>query len=73
MYVKLIFDNEIDNENENNVDNLRLAMVGIDLKMYEDSEELLKQCNRYDLIVKMYQALGRWISAILKYVKNMIE
>ena len=33
-------------------DNLKLAMVAIDLKMYEDAEELLKQCKRYDLIKK---------------------
>ncbi len=32
--------------------------------MYGDSEELLSQCNKYDLIIKMYIALGRWINAI---------
>jgi len=47
-----------------NEKHLKLAMVAVDLKMYEDAEELLTQCARYDLVLKMYQALGRWTSAI---------
>ena len=43
---------------------MRLAMIAIDLKMYKEAELLLKESGRFDVVVKMYQALGQWKSAV---------
>lgn len=43
---------------------MKLAMIAIDLEMYDEAEQLLTDCGRFDVIVKMYQALGQWQKAI---------
>lgn len=42
----------------------RVAMLAIQLGMMEDAEQLYKQCKRYDLLNKFYQASDQWQKAI---------
>ncbi|XP_028562119.2 intraflagellar transport protein 140 homolog isoform X1 [Podarcis muralis] len=42
----------------------RVAMLAIQLGMLEDAEQLYKQCKRYDLLNKFYQASDQWDKAI---------
>ncbi|KAM6423733.1 intraflagellar transport protein 140 homolog isoform 2-T2 [Liasis olivaceus] len=42
----------------------RVAMLAIQLGMLEDAEQLYKQCKRYDLLNKFYQASDQWQKAI---------
>ncbi|KAK2503436.1 LOW QUALITY PROTEIN: hypothetical protein MC885_013257 [Smutsia gigantea] len=42
----------------------RVAMLAIQLGMLEDAERLYKQCQRYDLLNKLYQASGQWHKAV---------
>ncbi|KAK2952539.1 putative Intraflagellar transport protein 140 [Blattamonas nauphoetae] len=42
----------------------QLAIVAIQLEMYDEAEELLKQCNRYDLLNDFYRSAGKWKSAV---------
>ncbi|XP_042294729.1 intraflagellar transport protein 140 homolog [Sceloporus undulatus] len=42
----------------------RVAMLAIQLGMLEDAEQLYKQCKRYDLLNKFYQASDQWEKAI---------
>eukprot|EP00736_Rhodelphis_marinus_P013329 Rmarinus@m.1241 len=42
----------------------RVAAVAIHLGLYDDAEHLYMQCGRYDLLNKLYQALGKWSRAI---------
>ncbi|XP_030068388.1 intraflagellar transport protein 140 homolog [Microcaecilia unicolor] len=42
----------------------RVAMLAIQLGMIEDAEQLYKNCKRYDLLNKFYQASAQWQKAI---------
>ncbi|XP_062999141.1 intraflagellar transport protein 140 homolog [Elgaria multicarinata webbii] len=42
----------------------RVAMLAIQLGMLEDAEQLYKQCRRYDLLNKFYQASDQWQKAV---------
>nr|XP_060642370.1 intraflagellar transport protein 140 homolog isoform X3 [Anolis sagrei ordinatus] len=42
----------------------RVAMLAIQLGMLEDAERLYKQCKRYDLLNKFYQASNQWQKAM---------
>nr|XP_048723967.1 intraflagellar transport protein 140 homolog isoform X1 [Caretta caretta]XP_048723968.1 intraflagellar transport protein 140 homolog isoform X1 [Caretta caretta]XP_048723969.1 intraflagellar transport protein 140 homolog isoform X1 [Caretta caretta] len=42
----------------------RLAMLAIQLGMLEDAERLYKNCKRYDLLNKFYQASDQWQKAM---------
>ncbi|XP_054848420.1 intraflagellar transport protein 140 homolog [Eublepharis macularius] len=42
----------------------QVAMLAIQLGMLEDAEQLYKQCKRYDLLNKFYQASDQWQKAI---------
>ncbi|XP_048407747.2 intraflagellar transport protein 140 homolog isoform X1 [Stegostoma tigrinum] len=42
----------------------RVAMLAIQLGMLEDAERLYRNCRRYDLLTKFYQASGQWQKAI---------
>eukprot|EP01006_Ploeotia_vitrea_P023897 TRINITY_DN56570_c0_g3_i1.p1 TRINITY_DN56570_c0_g3~~TRINITY_DN56570_c0_g3_i1.p1 ORF type:complete len:722 (+),score=428.01 TRINITY_DN56570_c0_g3_i1:176-2167(+) len=42
----------------------RVAQVAIQLGMLEDAEKLYRQCGRYDLLVNMLRASGRWKRAL---------
>jgi len=42
----------------------QVAMLAIQLNMLEDAERLYKECGRYDLLVKLYIASGRWKEAL---------
>ncbi|XP_053132123.1 intraflagellar transport protein 140 homolog [Hemicordylus capensis] len=42
----------------------RVAMLAVQLGMLEDAEQLYKQCKRYDLLNKFYQASDQWQKAI---------
>uniref|UniRef100_A0A8C7E0Z2 Intraflagellar transport 140 n=1 Tax=Naja naja TaxID=35670 RepID=A0A8C7E0Z2_NAJNA len=42
----------------------QVAMLAIQLGMLEDAEQLYKQCQRYDLLNKFYQASDQWQKAI---------
>lgn len=42
----------------------RLATLATQLGMKEDAEALYKECHRWDLLNKFYQACGRWNDAI---------
>jgi hypothetical protein len=41
-----------------------VAAVAIELGMLEDAERLYKECGRYDLLVKLYMAAGKWTEAL---------
>ncbi|XP_060117033.1 intraflagellar transport protein 140 homolog isoform X2 [Heteronotia binoei] len=42
----------------------RVAMLAIQLGMLEEAEQLYRQCKRYDLLNKFYQASDQWQKAI---------
>uniref|UniRef100_H9GLJ7 Intraflagellar transport 140 n=1 Tax=Anolis carolinensis TaxID=28377 RepID=H9GLJ7_ANOCA len=42
----------------------RVAMLAIQLGMLEDAERLYKQCKRFDLLNKFYQASNQWPKAM---------
>ncbi|KAG8433191.1 hypothetical protein GDO86_017467 [Hymenochirus boettgeri] len=42
----------------------RVAMLAVQLGMLEDAEKLYKNCQRYDLLNKLYQCWGQWQKAI---------
>ncbi|XP_075420628.1 intraflagellar transport protein 140 homolog isoform X2 [Tenrec ecaudatus] len=42
----------------------RVAALAVQLGMLEDAEQLYKQCRRYDLLSKLYQASGQWQKAM---------
>ncbi|NXK69902.1 IF140 protein, partial [Sylvietta virens] len=42
----------------------RVAVLAIQLGMLEDAEQLYKDCKRYDLLNKFYQASNQWQKAI---------
>eukprot|EP00050_Salpingoeca_kvevrii_P007157 m.294179 g.294179 ORF g.294179 m.294179 type:complete len:1361 (-) comp12942_c0_seq1:503-4585(-) len=42
----------------------RVASLAIQLGMYKDAEDLYKQCNRHDLLNKLYQDRGMWDDAL---------
>ncbi|XP_038276119.1 intraflagellar transport protein 140 homolog isoform X2 [Dermochelys coriacea] len=42
----------------------RVAMLAVQLGMLEDAERLYKNCNRYDLLNKFYQASDQWQKAM---------
>ncbi|XP_043945229.1 intraflagellar transport protein 140 homolog [Protopterus annectens] len=42
----------------------RVAMLAVQLGMLEDAEQLYKNCKRYDLLNKFYQASGQWEKGI---------
>uniref|UniRef100_A0A8C3XR44 Intraflagellar transport protein 140 homolog n=2 Tax=Chelydra serpentina TaxID=8475 RepID=A0A8C3XR44_CHESE len=42
----------------------RVAMLAIQLGMLEDAEQLYKNCKRYDLLNKFYQASDQWQKAM---------
>jgi intraflagellar transport protein 140 len=41
-----------------------VAMLAIQLGMLDDAERLYKECGRYDLLVQLYMASGRWKDAL---------
>ncbi|XP_050392806.2 intraflagellar transport protein 140 homolog [Patella vulgata] len=41
----------------------RVAVLAIQLGLYEDAERLLKNCKRYDLLNEFYQNSGQWEKA----------
>ncbi|XP_069761379.1 intraflagellar transport protein 140 homolog isoform X2 [Narcine bancroftii] len=42
----------------------RVAMLAVQLGMLEDAERLYRNCKRFDLLTKFYQASGQWEKAI---------
>lgn len=42
----------------------RVAVLAIQLGLYEDAERLLKNCKRYDLLNEFYQNCGQWSKAL---------
>lgn len=44
--------------------NVAVAAVAIELNNLEEAEKLYTDCGRYDLLVKFYQATGRWKDAL---------
>ncbi|XP_072916135.1 intraflagellar transport protein 140 homolog [Hemitrygon akajei] len=42
----------------------RVAMLAVQLGMLEDAERLYRNCKRFDLLTKFYQASGQWQKAI---------
>jgi len=42
----------------------RVAAVAVHLGLTEEAEHLYAQCGRFDLLNKLYQAMGRWEEAI---------
>ncbi|KAK7111421.1 intraflagellar transport protein 140 homolog [Littorina saxatilis] len=42
----------------------RVAVLAIQLGLYEDGERLLKNCKRYDLLNEYYQSRGQWGKAL---------
>ncbi|XP_070423153.1 intraflagellar transport protein 140 homolog [Equus przewalskii] len=42
----------------------RVAVLAIQLGMLEDAEQLYKNCKRYDLLNKLYQASDQWQKAV---------
>ncbi|KAG3258905.1 intraflagellar transport protein 140 homolog isoform X1 [Ictidomys tridecemlineatus] len=42
----------------------RVAMLAIQLGMLEEAEQLYKECQRYDLLNRLYQASGQWQNAV---------
>ncbi|KAK6625633.1 hypothetical protein RUM43_005932 [Polyplax serrata] len=42
----------------------RVAIFAVHVGMFEEAEELLKSCKRYDLLNKFYQATSEWEKAI---------
>ncbi|KAH7821773.1 putative Intraflagellar transport 140 [Monocercomonoides exilis] len=42
----------------------QLAMVAIQLGLYDEAEKLMKECNRWDLVNKYYQWSGKWTNAL---------
>jgi intraflagellar transport protein 140 len=42
----------------------KLAVVAVHLDMVEDAEQLLRKCERYDLLNQLYQACGEWEKAL---------
>ncbi|XP_076998370.1 intraflagellar transport protein 140 homolog [Tamandua tetradactyla] len=42
----------------------RVAVLAVQLGMLEDAEQLYKQCGRYDLLNKLYQASDQWQKAV---------
>jgi intraflagellar transport protein 140 len=41
-----------------------VAMLAIQLGLFDDAERLYKECNRYDLLLHLYMASGRWKDAL---------
>ncbi|GAB5358318.1 hypothetical protein AAMO2058_000447200 [Amorphochlora amoebiformis] len=44
--------------------NVEMAMMAIQLGMLEDAEKLYIECDRYDLLVQLYCASGKWEKAL---------
>src|SRR5689334_14558640 len=42
----------------------QIAMVAIQLNLLDDAERLYKECGRFDLLVQLYTASGRWKDAL---------
>uniref|UniRef100_H2ZSL2 Intraflagellar transport 140 n=1 Tax=Latimeria chalumnae TaxID=7897 RepID=H2ZSL2_LATCH len=42
----------------------RVAMLAVQLGMLEDAERLYRNCQRYDLLNRFYQASGQWQKAV---------
>ncbi|XP_058471685.1 intraflagellar transport protein 140 homolog [Solea solea] len=42
----------------------QVAMLAVHLGMREDAENLYRSCQRYDLLIYFYQALGEWQKAL---------
>ncbi|BFZ17235.1 hypothetical protein BsWGS_20274 [Bradybaena similaris] len=42
----------------------RVAVLAVQLGLYEDAERLLKNCKRYDLLNEFYQNRGNWLKAL---------
>lgn len=42
----------------------RLALVAINLDMLEEAEQLLRKCERWDLLNQLFQACGEWDKAL---------
>jgi intraflagellar transport protein 140 len=42
----------------------QVAMLAIQLNLLDDAERLYKECGRYDLLVQLYTASGRWKDAL---------
>lgn len=44
--------------------NAHVAMLAIQVGLYDEAEELYRACNRYDLLNELYQASNKWQKAI---------
>lgn len=52
----------------------RLAVVAVHLDMLEDAEQLLRKCDRFDLLNQLYQACGEWEKALdIAKVKDRVH
>jgi len=47
-----------------------VAMLAIQLGMLDDAERLYKECGRFDLLVQLYMASGRWKDALKVAAKH---
>lgn len=48
----------------------QVAMLAIQLNLLDDAERLYKECGRYDLLVQLYMASGRWKEALKAAAKH---
>lgn len=48
----------------------QVAMLAIQLNLLDDAERLYKECGRFDLLVQLYTASGRWKEALKTAAKH---
>ena len=52
------------NSNPNEDKDVKTAVLAVYLGMYEEAEQLLIRCKRFDLLNKLYQDSGQWEKAL---------
>ena len=55
---------DLNDEQSEISDDIELAFLAIDLGMFNEAQSLFENCERYDLVIELLQALGKWEQSI---------